>query len=192
MNNYRIKSGGLFEYEINCGVYQKTISGVRIIVENVPELQIGANIKDGNVIFTDLGTGTRLLSTDRRGNYLQELINILDDVLSALPSKRFSIQRKRLSLLPTKEEYQHKTDELCMLMKIRQEEIFFKDRIIIGYIYRIYKNRLADTNKSINEAIAEDYGQNVVELIKWFHNLLKYSVNPQDFTSLELLSIFSI
>jgi len=191
MNIYRVKSGGLFEYEINCGVYKKTISGVRIIVENLPELQIGANIKDGNVIFTDLGTGTRLLSTDRRGNYLQELINILDDVLSALPSKRFSIQRKRLSLLPSKEEYQHKIDELCMLMKIRQEEIFVKDRIKIGYIYRLYNNKL-DTNKSINEAIAEDYGQNAVELIKWFHNLLRYSVNSRDFTLPELLSIFSI
>ena len=115
-----IKAGKQITIETNCRVFKQGFIGVELIVEQYPELKLGGHKLDYQYIITELLSGMRIFTCNESENYMQLIINKVDDILMAIRTDYYLKQVERFKTLPSEYEWLKLWDELETILQLKE------------------------------------------------------------------------
>ena len=176
----KVKGGELITIEANCRVYKESFDGVKLIVEEYPELKLGANKEDYTYTITELNSGMMVFTCSESENYLQLVINKIDSILEVIKTERYLKEVERLKFLPLKYDWLKMWGELENILQIPELIKYTTGRFSVNVLeLGLLENEIFIRNRTGNESsdkffngkscksyILEKYGSRAIELIE--------------------------
>jgi len=180
VHKIKIKGGEQISIETNCQVYKESFDGVELIVENYPELKLGAYYKDSNITITELNSGMMILNCSEAENYMQMVIDKINITMEVMKTDRYHKQVEKLKNLPSYYEWLKMWEELENILQLKDLRKYCTGRLSqnvleLGLLENeIYlKNRIGNQSsddfynrKSCKTYILETYGFRAIKLIE--------------------------
>lgn len=176
----KIMAGSLIQIETNCRVFKQLFDGVELIVENHPDIKLGAHKINSNYIVTELNSGMLVFSCGESEDYLQLVINKVNSIPEVMKTDQYLKQVERLKILPSEYEWLEMWKELENIFQIPELRKYCTGRLSqnvleLGLLeHEIYlKNSIKNQSskkffngKSCKEYILDNYGERAIELIE--------------------------
>jgi hypothetical protein len=177
----KVKGGEIIQIETNCQVFKQLFDGVELIVEQYPELKLGGHKLDHQYTITELHSGMRILTCDESEDYMQLLINKIENILDVINTERYQKQIERFTTLPSEYEWENMWKELETILQLQDLRKYVTGRLSqnvleLGLLEQeIYlKNRTGQqqsrdkffNGKSCRTYILENHGTRAIEIIE--------------------------